>query len=56
MLAELDSDNQQFARSLRVSHHTCEEHTDVATASLIETWIDQTERRVWFLAETIRSR
>jgi starvation-inducible DNA-binding protein len=51
MLAELCSDNQHLTRFLRSVHEVCEEHNDVATASLIETWIDQTERRAWFLFE-----
>src|SRR5258707_8013333 len=54
MLAELFSDNQQLTRSLRSTHEVCEKHNDVATASLIENWIDQTERRTWFLAEIVR--
>jgi starvation-inducible DNA-binding protein len=54
MIAELRSDNQQLTTYLRATHEVCEEHNDVATASLIENWIDQTERRTWFLAETIR--
>src|SRR5437660_12124447 len=54
MLAELFSDNQQLIRSLRSTHEVCEKHNDVATASLIENWIDQTERRTWFLAEIVR--
>jgi starvation-inducible DNA-binding protein len=54
MLAELAADNQQLTRSLRATHDICDEHKDVATASLIETWIDETERRTWFLSETIR--
>src|SRR6266705_891637 len=54
MLAELFVDNQQLTRSLRSTHEVCEEHNDVATASLIENWIDQTERRTWFLAEIVR--
>ena len=53
MLAELSADNQQLTRSLRATHEICEKHNDVATASLIENWIDQTERRTWFLSETI---
>lgn len=56
MLAELRSDNQQLTGSLRSTHEICEKHGDVATASLIETWIDQTERRAWFLSETLRER
>jgi starvation-inducible DNA-binding protein len=54
MLAELCADNQQLTRSLRSTHEVCERHNDVATASLIETWIDETERRTWFLSEIIR--
>ncbi len=54
MLAELCTDNQELTRSLRVTHEVCEKHNDVATASLIENWIDQTERRTWFLAEVTR--
>ena len=54
MLAELRSDNQQLEGFLRAVHQTCDEHNDVATASLIEVWIDQTERRVWFLSATER--
>jgi starvation-inducible DNA-binding protein len=54
MLAELSDDNQQLTRSLRSTHEVCEKYNDVATASLIEVWIDETERRTWFLSETIR--
>jgi len=54
MLLELCRDNQQLARSLRSTHEVCERHRDVATASLIETWIDETERRTWFLSEIVR--
>jgi starvation-inducible DNA-binding protein len=54
MLGELCADNQQLTRSLRSTHEVCEQHKDVATASLIENWIDQTERRTWFLSEIIR--
>jgi starvation-inducible DNA-binding protein len=54
MLAELCADNQQLTRSLRSTHEVCERHNDVATASLIETWIDETERRTWFLSEIMR--
>jgi starvation-inducible DNA-binding protein len=53
MLVELRDDNQEFARFLRATHEVCERHKDVATASLIEVWIDETERRTWFLAETV---
>ncbi|WP_165234754.1 Dps family protein [Aquisphaera insulae] len=51
MLAELASDNQELTRSLRAAHAVCDEHQDVATTSLIENWIDETERRTWFLSE-----
>ena len=54
MLSELCADNQQLTRFLRSTHEVCDEHNDVATASLIENWIDETERRTWFLSETIR--
>ena len=54
MLAELCSDNRQLAAWLRSAHEICARHNDVATTSLIENWIDQTERRTWFLAETVR--
>ena len=54
MLAELREDNQQLAARLRQTHHVCDEHRDVATASLIEVWIDETERRTWFLFEASR--
>jgi starvation-inducible DNA-binding protein len=53
MLAELRDDNLGFTRSLRAAHEVCERHRDVASASLIEVWIDETERRTWFLAETV---
>jgi len=51
MLAELSADNQALTRYFRSAHELCEKHEDVATASLIEVWIDQTERRTWFLSE-----
>jgi starvation-inducible DNA-binding protein len=51
MLAELHSDNVHLTRSLRSTHEVCDRHNDVATASLIENWIDETERRSWFLSE-----
>src|SRR6516225_9442335 len=54
MLAELCTDNQQLTRYLRSTHEICDRHNDVATASLIENWIDETERRTWFLFETLR--
>jgi starvation-inducible DNA-binding protein len=55
MLSELRADNQQLTRSLRATHEICDRHRDVATASLIENWIDHAERRAWFLAETLRA-
>lgn len=54
MLAELREDNKQLAASLRETHAVCDEHDDIATASLLEVWIDETERRTWFLFETTR--
>jgi starvation-inducible DNA-binding protein len=54
MLAELADDNRTLAARLREAHNICDEHRDVATASLIEVWIDETERRAWFLFETTR--
>ena len=54
MLAELRDDNKQMAVSMREIHSLCDEHEDVATASLLETWIDETERRTWFLFEGTR--
>ncbi len=56
MLIELCTDNQQLTRSLRSTHEVCEQHHDVATASLLENWIDETERRTWFLSEIVRER
>jgi starvation-inducible DNA-binding protein len=54
MLAELRSDNQDFVKSMRAVHDVCDEHNDVATASLLENYIDEAERRVWFLYESGR--
>jgi len=54
MLAELREDNQTLAARLRELHGVVEEYRDIATASLIENWIDETERRVWFLFESTR--
>jgi starvation-inducible DNA-binding protein len=54
MIAELAEDNKTLAARLREAHNVCEEHRDVATTSLIEVWIDETERRAWFLFETTR--
>jgi starvation-inducible DNA-binding protein len=56
MLAELEEDNRMLTARLREAHDVCDEHRDVATASLIEVWIDETERRTWFLFETTRRR
>jgi starvation-inducible DNA-binding protein len=52
MLAELASDNLKLVGFLRATHEVCDRHNDVATASLIENWIDESERRTWFLSET----
>jgi starvation-inducible DNA-binding protein len=54
MLAELRDDNKQLAARLREAHAICDEHDDVASASLIENWIDEAERRTWFLFEATR--
>ncbi len=54
MLAELAGDNKELTARLREAHNVCEEHRDVATTSLIEIWIDETERRAWFLFEATR--
>ncbi len=54
MLAELREDNKTLAGNLREAHNVCDEHRDIATASLIEVWIDETERRTWFLFEASR--
>jgi hypothetical protein len=53
MLSELCEDNQHLTQSLRSAHGLCDRQNDVATASLIEVWIDETERRTWFLSEII---
>jgi starvation-inducible DNA-binding protein len=53
MLAILRDDNLELTAYLRATHALCAEHNDVATASLIEVWIDQSERRSWFLIETL---
>jgi starvation-inducible DNA-binding protein len=55
MLAELRDDNRQLVSNLREAHDLCDEHRDVATASLLETWIDEAERRTWFLFEATRA-
>ena len=54
MLAELCEDNKQLAVRLRSAHSLCDEHGDVASASLIENWIDEAEHRTWFLYEATR--
>jgi starvation-inducible DNA-binding protein len=54
MLAELRDDNQALVARLREVHDMVDEHRDIATASLIENWIDETERRTWFLFESSR--
>src|ERR1700737_533527 len=54
MLAELRDDNRQLAANLRETHALCDEHGDVASASLLETWIDEAERRTCFLFESTR--
>src|SRR5580693_9775772 len=54
MLAELSADNQALTRYFRAAHETCDKYNDVATASEIEVWIDQTERRTWFLSEIVQ--
>ena len=54
MLAELAEDNKTLAARLREAHDVCDEHRDVATTSLIEVWIDETERRTWFLFEAMQ--
>jgi starvation-inducible DNA-binding protein len=55
MLAELREDNQDLAARLREVHDMVDEHRDIGTASLIESWIDETERRTWFLFESSRN-
>ena len=54
MIAELADDNKTLAARLREAHNVCDEHRDVATASLIEVWIDESERRTWFIFEARR--
>jgi starvation-inducible DNA-binding protein len=55
MLSELFADNRQLTAFLLATHEVCERHNDVATASLIEVWIDETQRRAWFLGEIVDS-
>jgi starvation-inducible DNA-binding protein len=54
MLAELRDDNKQMVAAMRAAHNVCDEHGDVASASLLENWIDEAEKRVWFLFEASR--
>ena len=54
MLAELRDDNKDLTARMRETHDLCNEHGDVATASLLENWIDEAERRTWFLFESCR--
>jgi starvation-inducible DNA-binding protein len=56
MLAELREDNRTLLASMREAHELCSEENDVATTSLLETWIDEVERRLWFLFETTRTK
>jgi starvation-inducible DNA-binding protein len=55
MLAELRDDNKDLAARMRETHDLCDEHGDVGTASLLEVWIDEAERRTWFLFEATRA-
>ena len=55
MLAELRDDNKELVARIRETHGLCDEHGDVSTASLLETWIDEAERRSWFLFEATRA-
>ena len=54
MLRELMDDNKKVAEAMRKAHEVCEDHDDPATASMIEIWLDQTEKRTWFLFEAAR--
>jgi starvation-inducible DNA-binding protein len=54
MLTELSEDNQKLTRFMRATHEVCDQHDDVATASMLENWIDESERRVWFLSQIAR--
>jgi starvation-inducible DNA-binding protein len=56
MLAELRDDNRQLVARMRETHDLCDKHRDVASASLLENWIDEAERRAWFLFEATRRR
>lgn len=54
MLSELRDDNLLLTRMLRAAHEVCDQHGDIATASMIENWVDESERRTWFLSETVQ--
>lgn len=53
MLKRLMEDNKEFAHNMRVAHKICDANNDIATASLLENYVDEAERRIWFLYETI---
>ena len=55
MLSELAGDNRQLSAALRETHGVCEKYNDIASTSLIENWIDESERRTWFLFESTRN-
>jgi starvation-inducible DNA-binding protein len=55
MLAELRDDNKQLTMKMRETHDLCDEYGDVATAGLLENWVDEAERRTWFLFEAART-
>jgi starvation-inducible DNA-binding protein len=55
MLSELEADNRRLARAMHETHGLADESDDVATASLLEVWIDEADQRAWFLAETAKS-
>ena len=55
MLAELREDHLEMTKRLRAAHAVCDEQRDIASASLLENWIDESERRTWFLFETTRT-
>lgn len=56
MLEELAADSRCLTKLMRGAHDVCDEFKDVATASLLEVWIDEAERRTWFLHETVQGR
>ncbi len=55
-ISELCADNRAFTSSMRDAHLLCDEHSDVATASLLENWIDEAEGRCWFLSELLTAK